>query len=107
MMFIYATQSNSDRLFSTQSKVQQADWMILGNSEKSASHVILKSPIDLIHSYFLFFITQLQVIIHTIYQPVRNLSDNVLAGIEQVMAWSDTNNMILNNDKTLILNVAF
>ena len=62
MMFIYARQSNSDRLFSTQSKEQQADWMMLGNSEKSASHIILKSSIDLMHSYFLFFITQLQVI---------------------------------------------
>ena len=43
----------------------------------------------------------------TIYRPVRNLSDNVSAGIEQAMAWSETNNMISNNDKTLILNVAF
>ena len=43
----------------------------------------------------------------TIYRPVRNLSDNVSAGIEQAMAWSETNNMILNNDKAVILNVAF
>ena len=42
----------------------------------------------------------------TIYQPVRNLNDNVCAGVEQATTWSNTNNMILNNEITMILNVA-
>ena len=43
----------------------------------------------------------------TIYKPVKNFSDNVSDGIKQAVEWSKCNNMLLNNDKTVILNVAF
>ena len=43
----------------------------------------------------------------TIYKPVKTFSDNVSDGIKQAVEWSKCNNMLLNNDKTVILNVAF
>ena len=39
MMIIYATQSNFDWLFITQSTVRQADWLILENDEKAIVHI--------------------------------------------------------------------
>ena len=36
---IYNTQSKSDRLFSTQSRALQADWLILENNEKATLNI--------------------------------------------------------------------
>jgi len=43
----------------------------------------------------------------TIYMPIRSASENVAQGIAQAQQWSLSNNMLLNNSKTVILNVAF
>jgi hypothetical protein len=43
----------------------------------------------------------------TIYKAVRNFDDNVSHGIHQAIEWSEDNNMLLSNAKTMILNVAF
>jgi len=43
----------------------------------------------------------------TIYMPIRSASENVAQGIAQAHQWSLSNNMLLNDSKTVILDVAF
>lgn len=44
----------------------------------------------------------------TFYLPVFNhIEDNVAGAIEQASIWSHSNNMLLNSDKTTILNICF
>ena len=38
-MMLYATQSKSDWLFNTQSREQEADWLISDNNEKAAMYI--------------------------------------------------------------------
>ena len=51
---IYNTQSKSDWLFDTQSRVLQADWLILKNNEKATLNINMPcSAIELCQKFFL------------------------------------------------------
>ena len=51
---LYVTQSNSDRLFITQSTVLQADWLILGDKENATLHITMPCwQINYFLEYFL------------------------------------------------------